>query len=81
TLKEPGKNRPYRERSITENLELFEEMKYGKFAEGSKTLRAKIDMSSCNINLRDPALYRIKYSHHPKTGDKWCIYPMYTFDH
>ncbi|APC95365.1 glutamine--tRNA ligase/YqeY domain fusion protein [Francisella tularensis subsp. novicida] len=81
TLKEPGKNSPYRERSITENLELFEEMKNGKFAEGSKTLRAKIDMSSGNINLRDPALYRIKFSHHPKTGDKWCIYPMYTFAH
>ncbi|MDE4998180.1 glutamine--tRNA ligase/YqeY domain fusion protein [Francisella tularensis] len=81
TLKEPGKNSPYRERSITENLELFEEMKNGKFTEGSKTLRAKIDMSSGNINLRDPALYRIKFSHHPKTGDKWCIYPMYTFAH
>ncbi|AEE26570.1 glutamine--tRNA ligase/YqeY domain fusion protein [Francisella hispaniensis] len=81
TLKEPGKNSPYRERSITENLELFEGMKNGKFAEGSKTLRAKIDMSSGNINLRDPALYRIKFSHHPKTGDKWCIYPMYTFAH
>ncbi|MBK2357547.1 glutamine--tRNA ligase/YqeY domain fusion protein [Francisella hispaniensis] len=81
TLKEPGKNSPYRERSISENLELFEGMKNGKFAEGSKTLRAKIDMSSGNINLRDPALYRIKFSHHPKTGDKWCIYPMYTFAH
>lgn len=81
TLKEPGKNSPYRERSITENLELFEGMKNGKFTEGSKTLRAKIDMSSGNINLRDPALYRIKVSHHPKTGDKWCIYPMYTFAH
>ncbi|ACD31285.1 glutamine--tRNA ligase/YqeY domain fusion protein [Francisella tularensis] len=81
TLTELGKNSPYRERSITENLELFEEMKNGKFAEGSKTLRAKIDMSSGNINLRDPALYRIKFSHHPKTGDKWCIYPMYTFAH
>ncbi|MDE5028391.1 glutamate--tRNA ligase family protein, partial [Francisella tularensis subsp. holarctica] len=63
------------------NLELFEEMKNGKFAEGSKTLRAKFDMSSGNINLRDPALYRIKFSHHPKTGDKGCIYPMYTFAH
>ncbi|APD50339.1 glutamine--tRNA ligase/YqeY domain fusion protein [Francisella hispaniensis] len=81
TLKEPGKNSPYRERSISENLKLFEGMKNGKFAEGSKTLRAKIDMSSGNINLRDPALYRIKFSHHPKTGDKWCIYPMYTFAH
>ncbi|APC91989.1 MULTISPECIES: glutamine--tRNA ligase/YqeY domain fusion protein [Francisella] len=81
TLKEPGKNSPYRERNIAENLELFEGMKNGKFAEGSKTLRAKIDMSSGNINLRDPALYRIKFSHHPKTGDKWCIYPMYAFAH
>ena len=81
TLKEPGKNSPYRERSITENLELFEGMKNGKFTEGSKTLRAKIDMSSGNINFRDPALYRIKFSRHPKTGDKWCIYPMYTFAH
>ncbi|MFV9972898.1 MAG: glutamine--tRNA ligase/YqeY domain fusion protein [Francisella endosymbiont of Hyalomma asiaticum] len=81
TVKEPGKNSPYRERSITKNLELFEGMKNGKFTEGSKTLRAKIDMSSSNINLRDPTLYRIKFSHHPKTGDKWYIYPMYTFAH
>lgn len=81
TLKEPGKDSPYRNRSIEENLELFEAMKNGEFAEGSKTLRAKIDMSSGNINLRDPALYRIKFSTHPKTGDKWCIYPMYTFAH
>ncbi|OEZ33691.1 glutamine--tRNA ligase [Francisella endosymbiont of Amblyomma maculatum] len=81
TIKEPGKNSPYRERSITKNLELFEGMKNGKFTEGSKTLRAKIDMSSGNINLRDPTLYRIKFSHHPKTGDKWYIYPMYTFAH
>lgn len=81
TVKEPGKNSPYRERSITKNLELFEGMKNGKFTEGSKTLRAKIDMSSGNINLRDPTLYRIKFSHHPKTGDKWYIYPMYTFAH
>ena len=81
TVKEPGKNSPYRERSITKNLELFEGMKNGKFTEGSKTLRAKIDMSSGNINLRDPTLYRIKFSRHPKTGDKWYIYPMYTFAH
>ena len=81
TVKEPGKNSPYRKRSITKNLELFEGMKKGKFTEGSKTLRAKIDMSSGNINLRDPTLYRIKFSHHPKTGDKWYIYPMYTFAH
>ncbi|AIT09182.1 glutamate--tRNA ligase [Candidatus Francisella endociliophora] len=81
TLKEPGKNSPYRNRSIEENLQLFESMKNGEFEEGSKTLRAKIDMSSGNINLRDPALYRIRFAHHPKTGDKWCIYPMYTFAH
>ncbi|MBK2028180.1 glutamine--tRNA ligase/YqeY domain fusion protein [Francisella noatunensis] len=81
TLKEPGKDSPYRERSIEENLKLFEAMKNGEFAEGSKTLRAKIDMASGNINLRDPALYRIKFSHHPKTGNKWCIYPMYAFAH
>lgn len=81
TLKEPGKNSPYRDRSIEENLQLFEAMKNGEFEEGSKTLRAKIDMSSGNINLRDPALYRIRFAHHPKTGDKWCIYPMYTFAH
>lgn len=81
TLKEPGRDSPYRERSIDENLKLFEAMKNGEFAEGSKTLRAKIDMASGNINLRDPALYRIKFSHHPKTGNKWCIYPMYAFAH
>ncbi|WP_150465386.1 glutamine--tRNA ligase/YqeY domain fusion protein [Francisella sp. SYW-2] len=81
TLKEAGKNSPYRERSVDENLKLFEAMKNGEFAEGSKTLRAKIDMASGNINLRDPALYRIKFSHHPKTGNKWCIYPMYAFAH
>lgn len=81
TLKEPGKDSPYRERSIDENLKLFEAMKNGEFAEGSKTLRAKIDMASGNINFRDPALYRIKFSHHPKTGNKWCIYPMYAFAH
>ncbi|GMN90065.1 glutamine--tRNA ligase/YqeY domain fusion protein [Francisella sciaenopsi] len=81
TLKKPGKDSPYRERSIEENLKLFEAMKNGEFAEGNKTLRAKIDMASGNINLRDPALYRIKFSHHPKTGNKWCIYPMYAFAH
>ncbi|MFC4891976.1 glutamine--tRNA ligase/YqeY domain fusion protein [Pseudofrancisella aestuarii] len=81
TLKEAGKNSPYRNRSIDENLELFEKMKNGEFPEGSKTLRAKIDMASGNINLRDPALYRIKFAAHPKTGDKWCIYPMYAFAH
>lgn len=81
TLKEPGKNSPFRDRSVDENLQLFEAMKNGEFEEGSKTLRAKIDMSSGNINLRDPALYRIRFAHHPKTGNKWCIYPMYTFAH
>ena len=81
TLTNPGENSPYRDRSITENLSLFERMKNGEFAEGSKTLRAKIDMSSGNINLRDPALYRIKFAYHPKTQDKWCIYPMYAFAH
>ena len=81
TLKEVGKDSPYRNRSVEENLELFEAMKEGKFSEGSRTLRAKIDMTSGNINLRDPALYRIKFSNHPKTGGKWCIYPMYSFAH
>ena len=81
TLKEAGKNSPFRNRSIKENIELFEQMKAGKFAEGSKTLRAKIDMTSGNINLRDPALYRIKFATHPNTGDKWSIYPMYSFAH
>ncbi|AXA34258.1 glutamine--tRNA ligase/YqeY domain fusion protein [Francisella adeliensis] len=81
TLKEGGKNSPYRDRSVEENLKLFEAMKNGEFEAGSKTLRAKIDMSSGNINMRDPALYRIKFAHHPKTGDKWCIYPMYSFAH
>ncbi|HHT80306.1 MAG TPA: glutamine--tRNA ligase/YqeY domain fusion protein [Spirochaetales bacterium] len=81
TLTEPGKNSPYRERSIEENLRLFEEMRQGKHAEGTHILRAKIDMSSPNINMRDPALYRIKFAHHLRTGDKWCIYPMYDFTH
>ena len=81
TLTEPGKNSPDRDRPIEENLRLFEEMKEGKYPEGSYTLRAKIDMASPNINLRDPALYRIKYATHPRTGDKWCIYPMYDFTH
>ena len=81
TLTEPGKNSPYRDRSIEENLKLFKEMEEGKYPEGSKTLRAKIDMASPNINMRDPALYRIKFATHPRTGDKWCIYPMYDFTH
>ena len=81
TLTEKGKNSPDRDRSIEENLRLFTEMKDGKHPEGSYTLRAKIDMSSPNINLRDPALYRIKFASHPRTGDKWCIYPMYDYTH
>lgn len=81
TLTEPGKNSPYRDRSIEENLDLFERMKNGEFPDGSKTLRAKIDMASPNINLRDPAMYRILHIPHHQTGDRWCIYPMYDFAH
>lgn len=81
TLKEPGKNSPYRDRSAEENLELFEKMKNGEFDEGKCILRAKIDMSSPNINMRDPAIYRIKKAHHHRTGDKWNIYPMYDYAH
>lgn len=77
----PGKESPYRNRSIDENLKLFEEMKEGKYPNGSKTLRAKIDMSSPNINMRDPVIYRIIHINHHQTGDKWCIYPMYDFAH
>ena len=81
TLTEPGKNSPYRDRSVEENLGLFERMKNGEFEDGAKTLRAKIDMASPNMNMRDPALYRIKHVSHHQTGDKWCIYPMYDFAH
>ncbi|HFA51418.1 MAG TPA: glutamine--tRNA ligase/YqeY domain fusion protein [Bacteroidetes bacterium] len=81
TPKEPGKNSPFRERSVEENLDLFERMRKGEFAEGSKVLRAKIDMASPNMHLRDPFLYRIKHAHHHRTGDKWCIYPMYDMAH
>jgi len=81
TLTEPGKDSPYRTRSIEKNLELFEGMREGKFPEGTHVLRAKIDMSSPNINMRDPTLYRIKHESHQETGDKWCIYPMYDFSH
>lgn len=81
TLTEPGKNSPYRERSIEENLELFEKMKNGEFKDGEKVLRAKIDMCSPNINMRDPVIYRIAKATHHNTGDKWCIYPMYDFAH
>ena len=79
--KTPGKNSPYRDRSVEENLKLFEEMRAGKYANGEKTLRAKIDMASPNINMRDPVLYRIIHITHHQTGDKWCIYPMYDFAH
>ncbi len=81
TLTSPGKESPNRNRSIEENLELFEKMRAGKFADGKYILRAKIDMASPNMNLRDPAIYRIKRSHHYRTGDEWCIYPMYDFTH
>ena len=81
TLKLPGRNSPYRERLVEENLSLFEKMKNGEISEGAMTLRAKIDMTSGNINLRDPVMYRIKKSSHQRTGDKWCIYPSYDFAH
>ncbi len=81
TLTEPGKNDPNRDRSVEENLDLFERMKNGEFADGTKTLRAKIDMASSNINMRDPILYRVAHLHHQHTGDKWRIYPMYDFAH
>ena len=81
TLTEPGKNSPYRSRSIAENLELFDGMRAGKFADGSRVLRAKIDMASPNVNLRDPILYRIMRAEHHRTGNTWCIYPMYDFAH
>ena len=77
----PGKESPYRNRSIEENLQLFEEMKEGKYADGEKVLRAKIDMASPNINMRDPVIYRVAHMYHHNTGDKWCIYPMYDFAH
>lgn len=81
TLTEPGKNSPYRERSIDENLELFERMRAGAFDEGECVLRAKIDMAAPNINMRDPVIYRIRKAHHHQSGDKWCIYPSYDFTH
>lgn len=81
TLTEPGKNSPWRDRSVEENLDLFERMKNGEFADGTHTLRAKIDMASPNINLRDPAIYRIVHTSHHRQGDKWCIYPLYDFAH
>ena len=81
TLTEPGKESPYRNRTVEENLALFEDMKNGKFADGEKVLRAKIDMASPNINMRDPIIYRVAHMTHHRTGDKWCIYPMYDFAH
>ena len=81
TLTEPGKDSPYRNRSVEENLDLFERMKNGEFSDGAKTLRAKIDMSSPNMNMRDPAIYRILHASHHRQGDKWCIYPLYDFAH
>lgn len=81
TLTEPGIESPYRNRSVEENLELFERMRKGEFPDGAKTLRAKIDMASPNLNMRDPVMYRIKHATHHRTGDKWCIYPMYDFTH
>jgi len=81
TLTEPGKNSPFRDRSVEENLDLFSRMKAGEFEDGARVLRAKIDMASPNMNLRDPILYRIRHAHHHQTGDKWCIYPIYDFTH
>ena len=81
TLTEPGKESPYRNRSIEENLDLFERMRQGEFPNGTRVLRAKIDMASGNLNMRDPVIYRILHAHHHRTGDTWCIYPMYDFDH
>ena len=81
TLTEPGKNSPYRNRSVEENMELFERMRAGEFEDGSRVLRAKIDMASPNLNMRDPVIYRILHTEHHRTGNKWCIYPMYDFTH
>ena len=81
TLTQPGKNSPFRDRTVAENLDLFTRMRAGEFADGAKVLRAKIDMASPNINLRDPAIYRIRRAHHIRTGDQWCIYPMYDYTH
>src|SRR5262245_19776021 len=81
TLTRPGKNSPYRDRSVEENLDLFERMKKGEFPDGSRTLRAKGDMASPNFNMRDSVMYRILHAHHHRTGDKWCIYPTYDWAH
>ena len=81
SLTEPGKDGPYRDRSVEENLDLFERMKNGEFPDGSRTLKAKIDMASPNLNLRDPVMYRILHATHHRAGDKWCVYPMYDWAH
>src|SRR5581483_7292511 len=81
TLTEPGKESPYRNRSMEENLDLFERMRPGEFPDGSRTLRAKINMASPNLNKRDPVMYRILHAEHHRTGNKWCIYPMYDYAH
>ena len=81
TLTEPGKDSPYRNRSVEENLDLFERMRAGEFPDGSRVLRAKIDMASPNFNMRDPVMYRILHAEHHRTGDEWCIYPMYDYAH
>ena len=81
TLTEPGKESPYRNRSVEENLDLFERMRAGEFPDGARTLRAKIDMAAANLNLRDPVMYRILRAEHHRTGNTWCIYPMYDFAH
>ncbi len=81
TLTQPGQESPYRQRSVEENLDLFQRMRAGEFPDGSRVLRAKIDMASPNLNMRDPVIYRIRRAHHHRTGDKWCIYPMYDFQH
>jgi glutaminyl-tRNA synthetase len=81
TLTEPGKDSPWRNRPVEENLDLFERMRAGEFSDGSRVLRAKIDMASPNINMRDPVLYRILHAEHPRTGDSWCVYPTYDFAH
>src|ERR1035437_9530839 len=81
TLTEPGKESPYRNRTVEENLDLFRRMRAGEFPDGTKTLRAKIDMSSGNVNMRDPVMYRIKHEDHHRSGNKWCIYPMYDYTH
>ena len=80
-MTKPGKNSPDRDRSVAENLDVFGRMKAGEFADGEYSLRAKIDMASPNMNMRDPVLYRIRHQHHHQTGDKWCIYPMYDYTH